>query len=89
MEDLGHLIETLLEMKASSVCLDDVVLVSNCGATGEVLRRQRIEAKGGQDWDTFPVESRALAPHGEAVHLAGARGGVGGSSAHLDTAASG
>ncbi|XP_026719765.1 maestro heat-like repeat-containing protein family member 2B [Athene cunicularia] len=27
MEDLGHLIETLLETEATSVCLDDVVLV--------------------------------------------------------------
>ena len=37
LEDLGHLMGTLLEAEETSVCFDDMVHVSSHGATGKVL----------------------------------------------------
>ena len=63
MEDLGHLIETLLEAEETSACFDDVVHVSSHGATGTVSWGQRIEAlEGDRRWTPFLCESGALAP---------------------------
>ena len=73
MEDLGQLIESLLEAEAT--CFDDMVHVSSHGATGKVLRGQRKEALAGdRRWIAFLQKSGALAPCSEAVRLAGARG---------------
>ena len=75
MEDLGQLIENLLEAEATSACFDDVVHVSSHGAAGKVLQGQRMEALAGdRRWIAFLQESGALAPCSEAVRLAGARG---------------
>ena len=64
MEDLGQLIESLLEAEAT--CFDDVVHVSSHGATGKVLRGQRMEALAGdRRWIAFLQESGALAPCSE------------------------
>lgn len=65
MEDLGQLTESLLEAEAT--CFDDVVHVSSHGATGKVLRGQRMEALAGdRRWTPFLQESGALAPCSEA-----------------------
>jgi len=75
MQDLGHLIATLLEAEASSTSLDDVVDVSSPGARGRASEGQGIEsAEGGKRWIPLLWESRALAPRSEAVCLCGARG---------------
>lgn len=74
MEDLGHLIESLLEAEAPSACFDDVFHVSSHGATGKASQGQRIKAlEGDRRWIPFLWESGALAPRSEAVCLAGAR----------------
>ena len=67
MEDLGHLIETLLEAEESSACFDDVVHVSSHGATGKASCGQRTEAlEGDRRWISFLRENGALAPRSEA-----------------------
>ena len=75
MEELGHLIETLLEAEATSACFCKVFHVSSHGATGKGLPGQRIETLvGDRRWIPFLQTNGALAPCSGAVHLAGAGG---------------
>lgn len=61
MEDLGHLIATLLEAEATSACFCNMVHVSSHRATGKALPGQRIETLvGDRRWIPFLQTNGAL-----------------------------